>query len=1106
MTRSRQLGLLGLALALAASAEAQGGAAGPLDAAYLIGRTDRPALSYRVGETMRFSLTVENAGPVEKGLYFLDWKRQGDDTKTLSGREPLPLARPLVIETSIDRPGFVRILANVMDAKGNVYQKNIPDNALTPDGTRPLNAYERMAKALSFDGSAAAEPERLDTLPEPVDFDGFWMRQRERLAKVPMRVRRKEWSSARPGFRTWAVQVDCAGLRPVTGYLAIPESAGEGRKFPAVITFHGYGGDVFQHINMWGKNPRDGYITFDVNAHGMMLPAFGADEAYMKALRWEIGSHDRTYALDPKQNADPETAYFNGMCLRIMRALEFLKTVPEWNGRDLESWGHSQGGLQAIWAAALDKDVTKASAGVPWCCDMAGGEMGRLRLGWGVPWVAALGYYDPVNMARRIPVTCTVDVMRAGLGDNDCCPPSGIAIFYNRLKCSKRISWVQGSTHGYSPPSPYVERFVFSNACEKAVHVSSNGDDAADGTAARPVRTLAAAQTRARTLGAGTTVWIGEGVYRLRETLALSAADAGIAWRAAKSGKAVISGAFPARGLRRPPEGEISARIPAEARAHVWCADLKEAGYAGLEPFQPYGFRVKDPQFRVTEVYRDGRPLACARHPNSGFLRVQKLVDRNRCVLATDDPILRRLAGESSLQALGYWWNTWADQTYPVVALDPERGTFTMAPETEIGWVPGYFDGRCKFCFVNALATLDEPGEWYLDRETGRLWVWPPEDDGAGRWEISELGNPLVSVDGAKDVSFEGLVFEGGRNHGLVVTNAPRFALRASTVRNQGGNGLKLDASPDASVLRCRFHTFGHAAVLVRGGNRRTLTPSGIRIADCDFSDTGRAQRTYQPGARLAGCGCTVVHCRFHDLPSSAVRVEGNDHLFASNVCERCVLESDDQGVSDSFGNPTFAGNRFIHNLFREVGPKGGGTHWGRSAIRFDDAISGMTVYGNRFENCAQGAFGAVQMNGGRGNLVENNVFIGGSNGVSMTQWTAAHWKEWLETPRWKSEIDRLDVRHPPYSTRYPWMSAIDAFPGTNRIVRNVFVGVCNVLVGEGPEAKPDVCGVLPPPPWTEAEGNVRFGSEPTDEEIRRAIPAFCPLPDVSSLGPRFNP
>ena len=448
---------------------------GPLDAAWLVGRTDRPPLSYRVGEKMTFSLELHGAGTLERGRYFIDWKREGDDGKSLKGREALPLATSnIVIETSIDRPGYVRIFAQVTDAAGKAYEKVMPADARTPDGSRLLNGSERESKWVFFDGGAGAELEKLETVPEPDDFDAFWARQRVRLEKVPMRVEKKEVPGAHAGFRTWAVEIACQGVRPVTGYLAIPEAAAQGKRFPAILTCHGYDGDVFVHRSMWGENPRAGYITFDINAHGMKLPAFGADEAYQKALRSEVGSNGKTYALDPVQNADPETAYFNGMCLRIMRALEFLKSLPEWNGRDLESWGWSQGGLQAIWAAALDHDVTKATAGIPWCCDMAAEQVGRLRLGWKVPWTAALGYYDPVNMARRIPKTCTVEIPRAGLGDNLCCPPAGVALFYNRLTCPKRITWYQGSTHGYVPPPPYTQTFSQS---APAAEVADGFDD-----------------------------------------------------------------------------------------------------------------------------------------------------------------------------------------------------------------------------------------------------------------------------------------------------------------------------------------------------------------------------------------------------------------------------------------------------------------------------------------------------------------------------------------------------------------------------------------------------------------------------------------------------
>ena len=119
----------------------------------------------------------------------------------------------------------------------------------------------------------------------------------------------------------------------------------------------------------------------------------------------------------PEQNADPEKAFFNGMVFRVLRAMEYLKSRPEWNGKDLTAEGGSQGGLQTMWAAALDQDVTVAKPGITWCCDLAGTtKKGRYFGGWRIPYVPAIDYYDPVFMAKRIK-TARVEITRAGLCD-----------------------------------------------------------------------------------------------------------------------------------------------------------------------------------------------------------------------------------------------------------------------------------------------------------------------------------------------------------------------------------------------------------------------------------------------------------------------------------------------------------------------------------------------------------------------------------------------------------------------------------------------------------------------------------------------------------------
>ena len=143
-------------------------AAGELDEAQLIGTTDKArAIDYEPGETMTFTLTLKNAKPFPAGAYFINWTRTGDDGKHDAGKAELSIEKPLTIQTSLAEPGFVRIQAVVVDAKGAQYRKVLHVDANTPEGKRALNRWERADKRVFFDGGAAVHPETLQSVPEP---------------------------------------------------------------------------------------------------------------------------------------------------------------------------------------------------------------------------------------------------------------------------------------------------------------------------------------------------------------------------------------------------------------------------------------------------------------------------------------------------------------------------------------------------------------------------------------------------------------------------------------------------------------------------------------------------------------------------------------------------------------------------------------------------------------------------------------------------------------------------------------------------------------------------------------------------------------------------
>ena len=444
-----------ISIAVIAALVAIGSFANPkaLQKAWLKGTTDKAPIYYNPGETMVFTIEPQDvAGELPEGKYFLKWERTGDDGIKEEGKEPFTGTKPFVYKTSIAKPGFVRLHAVVVDEKDQPFKKKparFKGDRNSPEGQRALRKLKKLKRLVFFDGGAAAG---IDTLqqgaPEPKDFDAFWAKQKEALAKVPFNAKRVEIKCRNPKVRLYALSVDCTGGMPVTGYLSIPKAAENGNKFPIKIGSFGYGVSEQKAP----RNPDSDAIGLKINAHGFLLREFGGTDEYYKTYSARISSNGYTYAFDPKQNSNPETSYFRGMILRMIRAIQYTKSLPEWNGKDIEVSGNSQGGAFAIWAAGCGEGVTRAFSSVTGFCDHGKELVGRLQGKWPrIKYVEALGYFDSVNFAKRIPDTCRVDITRAGLGDY-ACEPSGLAILWNNLKCPKTIVWVQGSEHSYAPP------------------------------------------------------------------------------------------------------------------------------------------------------------------------------------------------------------------------------------------------------------------------------------------------------------------------------------------------------------------------------------------------------------------------------------------------------------------------------------------------------------------------------------------------------------------------------------------------------------------------------------------------------------------------------
>ena len=390
-----------------------------------LGTTDKNPLEYALNETITFTVTLvdkDNGNAAVTGRE-LKWTLFGDDS-SLDCSGTATSDTPLVVTTSLSTPGFVRLKVQVKD------------NNTWLDGNDN-----------KFDGGAGADVMNIEEWPAPADFAAFWCQATNTLystAYVPVCTNfNPEGAVSGVSYYLFDIPVS-AGERNATGILAKPTGVAAGSCGIIVHTYgYGYGrtelpkstevlaGNIVVNVARHGEdpwNPDDAYYTNDVQK-----------------------GFAKSFCFRNNDGAVADTDYYK-MIMRDLRAAQYAKSLPEWNGAKLETTGGSMGGWQALAIAALDCDVTKCSAAIPWSADLAGYTKYGYMKGWRPDWTANLDYIDLKNLATlvRCPVTIS-----AGLGDY-VCPPSGEIQLYRALSVEKQITFTQNMGHGalYGPSAP----------------------------------------------------------------------------------------------------------------------------------------------------------------------------------------------------------------------------------------------------------------------------------------------------------------------------------------------------------------------------------------------------------------------------------------------------------------------------------------------------------------------------------------------------------------------------------------------------------------------------------------------------------------------------
>ena len=582
---------------------------------------------------------------------------------------------------------------------------------------------------------------------------------------------------------------------------------------------------------------------------------------------------------------------------------------------------------------------------------------------------------------------------------------------------------------------------------EIVFHVSPSGDDAAEGTPASPWRTPEAAAARVQAYmqahpGQAVRLEFDAGTYRIREALVFEDLLAPLTLNGPE---AVLSGEMPVTGWTAVTDAEVLGKMPPAARGKVLQADLRACGV------DDYG-TVADRKDRI-DLYAGGRRQILSRWPDSGFTQAGKAVGETALPdtwihvpgtaegrLQYLDERMERWALESDPWLFGYWYWDWADKYHRLTAIDTQRREFTLdEPRSHYG-----YRDSCRFYGLNLLCELDTPGEYYIDRGKGIIYWIAPEGFADGT-SVSVFNGPaMIVARDCKGFSIIGLSFEGGRCGAVQVTGGADNVVFDCRFSRFGDTPLRFNAGHGHWVDGCLLTELGCGGISMTGGDRRTLSSADFKVTNTIVDRFSLFKRTYEPAVYFHGVGLLVSHNRFSHSSSSALRLEGNEIAVEYNQCFDLVEESDDQGGFDTYMDYTYRGIVLRYNHWRDIR---GGMYAGAAGIRFDDIISGQTVYGNVFERCGGGHFGGVQINGGRDNRIFNNLFYDCPWAVSGIAFRNERWFNVLSDEFAATRLAEVEGLGPVYAERYPLLKAHYSEPdGVNTVEKNLVVNAQALL------------------------------------------------------------
>lgn len=555
---------------------------------------------------------------------------------------------------------------------------------------------------------------------------------------------------------------------------------------------------------------------------------------------------------------------------------------------------------------------------------------------------------------------------------------------------------------------PVISPVEISGNYEVFVDVNNGNDDTATGSMDAPFKTIKKALEKFKP-EAGMMLTLRGGTYPISDGLALSGVNGTsdlpfIVTNYNDEEVTVVGGnKIDSNAFTKVTDSAVLQRLNPEIAGNVLVADLKEMGITD------YG-TVTSSSSPV--LFVNGNKYTLARYPNAGNTGMRmapiEIADTNNGTASKISSVVTNGVVDSGKISVGIgsncgqnrsyskrgveqgtkdtgaefcvedirpfsWVNTgeiwmygsfyeeWAKSTVKITELHPE--TRSIRTTAVSSWGCRYNKANA-FYYYNVLEELDAPGEWFVDRNTGKLYIYPIEDLKTQEILFATSTSNMWSVVKSSNVIINGISFKNARGRGLSI-----------------GSDSNTNYCTDVIVQNCKFENLGEGVYVygtysgVINSNLKDINGNGIYINGRPSSDTVNliphrlfAQNNVlysTSGIVTAGVGNIVSHNLVSNNVGSAIYLSGSRETVAEyNEIVGGPRVTLDSGAFYVNGNQHFnRGNHVRYNYIHDIGASG------PRALYFDDMLSENYAYGNI-------CYGWMHVHNGSENTVYNNLFI----------------------------------------------------------------------------------------------------------------------------------